>query len=148
MAYILVVDDDDIVAEHAANVLIGAGHASGSVSEAESALAVLKRRKPHLILLDQNMPGENGSTFLRQLRASPGFYDVPVIMLTGVQGLRDEDVAYLNGSQDYIRKPFDERMLVRAVNDTLLMRRQRGQDKPPHWAPAGDALPEPKARFL
>ena len=127
MAYILVVDDDDIVAEHAAQVLINAGHACGWVSDAKAALQVLARRKPDLILLDQNMPGESGTSMLRRLRNSPRFYDIPVIMLTGVHGIKDEQVAYYNGAQDYIRKPFSEKMLVFRIRQVLRSRETRAR---------------------
>lgn len=127
MAYILVVDDDDIVAEHAANVLMNAGHACGWVDSAEAAQDVLAKRKPDLILLDQNMPGDNGGTMLRKLRGSPRHYDVPVIMFTGQQGIKEEQIAYYNGAQDYIRKPFSERMLVFRVNQVLDARKGRGR---------------------
>ncbi|WP_271077614.1 response regulator transcription factor [Aurantiacibacter sp. MUD61] len=122
MAYILVVDDDDIIAEHAAQILIDAGHACGWVSDTKAALQVLTRRKPDLILLDQNMPGENGSSLLRRLRHSPRFFDIPVVMLTGVHGIKDEQVAYYNGAQDYIRKPFSEKMLIFRVRQVLRSR--------------------------
>ena len=82
MAHILVVDDDDIVAELASGILISAGHACGFVSDAAQAWQLLQWRRPDLLLLDEDMPGERGSTFLRRLRASPAFYDLPVIMFT------------------------------------------------------------------
>lgn len=125
MASILVVDDDDIVAEHATEVLINAGHACGWVGSAEDALKVLKSKRPDLMLLDQNMPGQNGQNLLRRLRNSPRFYDLPVIMLTGVTGLTEEEIAYFNGAQDYIRKPFGEKVLVFRVNQVLKARSGR-----------------------
>ncbi len=125
MAHILVVDDDDIVAERAAQVLIDAGHACGWVRDAESALKVITRRCPDLILLDENLPGENGTAFLRRLRNSARFYDLPVIMLTGVLGFKEEQIAFYNGAQDYVRKPFGERALVFRVRKLLEQRRDR-----------------------
>lgn len=122
MAYILVVDDDDIVAEHAARVLLDAGMACGFVSDAETAWQLLKHRRPDLILLDHNMPGENGGSLLRRIRTSPDLYDVPVIMLTGIQEVKQEQIAYYNGAQDYIRKPFSPRMLVYRVREVLRAR--------------------------
>ncbi|WP_133303939.1 response regulator [Aurantiacibacter aquimixticola] len=127
MAYILVVDDDDIVAEYAAKVLIGAGHACGWVSDAEEAQELLKKRRPDLILLDQNMPGENGTALLRRIRNSQTHFDVPVIMLTGVQGVKEEQIAYYAGAQDYIRKPFTDKMLIYRVRETLLSREGRAR---------------------
>lgn len=125
MAHILVVDDDDIVAERAAQVLIDAGHACGWVRDAESAMKVITRRRPDLILLDEGLPGENGTSFLRRLRNSARFYDLPVIMLTGVVGFKEEQIAYYNGAQDYIRKPFGERALEFRVRRLVENRRDR-----------------------
>ena len=125
MAHILVVDDDDILAENAARILIDAGHACGWVSDAKSAFEVLGKRRPDLVLLDQNMPGESGNSLLRRLRGSPRFYDLPIAMLTAVTGLKEEQVAYYNGAQDYIRKPFSEKMLVFRVNQILKARAGR-----------------------
>lgn len=122
MAYILVVDDDDIVAEYAAQVLIGAGYACGWVSDAEAAHKLLRNRRPDLILLDQNLPGENGTALLRRMRNSQNLFDVPVIMLTGVQGIKEEQIAYYAGAQDYIRKPFTDKMLVYRVRQLLRSR--------------------------
>ena len=125
MAHILVVDSDDIVAEQAAQVLIDAGHACGWVGDAQTAMKVLTRRRPDLILLDDNLPGESGTSLLRRLRNSELFYDLPVIMLTGVLGFKEEQIAYYNGAQDYIRKPFGELALVFRVNKLVEPRRAR-----------------------
>ena len=125
MAHILVVDSDDIVAERAAQVLIDAGHACGWVGDAETAMKVITRRRPDLILLDDNLPGESGTSLLRRLRNSERFYDLPVIMVTGVLGFKEEQIAYYNGAQDYIRKPFGERALVFRVEKLVDARRTR-----------------------
>ena len=125
MAHILVVDSDDIVAERAAQVLIDAGHACGWVGDAETAMKVITRRRPDLILLDDNLPGESGTSLLRRLRNSELFYDLPIIMLTGVLGFKEEQIAYYNGAQDYIRKPFGERALVFRVEKLVDARRFR-----------------------
>lgn len=130
MAHILVVDDDDILAENAARILIDAGHACGWVTDVNAAFIALHRRRPDLMLLDQNMPGENGATFLRRLRLSPRFYDLPVAMLTAVTGKEEEQIAYYNGAQDYIRKPFTERDLVYRVGRLLQQRGGRNKHTP------------------
>jgi two-component system, OmpR family, phosphate regulon response regulator PhoB len=130
MAHILVVDNDDIAAERAAQLLIDAGHACGWVSDAETAMKVINRRRPDLILLDENLPGECGTSFLRRLRNSPRFYDLPVIMLTTSMGFKEEQIAYYNGAQDYIRKPFGERSLVFRVKKLVDARRQRPAHQP------------------
>lgn len=125
MAHILVVDSEDMVAERAAQVLIDAGHACGWVRDAETAMKVITRRRPDLILLDEHLPGESGTTFLRRLRNSARFYDLPVIMLTSVLGFKEEQIAYYNGAQDYVRKPFEERALAFRVKRLVDSRRNR-----------------------
>jgi len=129
MAHILIVDDDDIVAELASEILLGAGHACGWVSTAEQAHKLLHWRRPDLLLLDEQLPGERGSGFLRRLRNSPRFYDLPVIMFTTIDGLQDERHAFYNGAQDYIRKPVNPKSLVWRVNKTLEARAQRPQHR-------------------
>lgn len=128
MAHILVVDDDDIVAELASEILISAGHACGFVSTAEEALKLLHWRRPDLLLLDERLPGERGTGFLRRLRNSPNFYDLPVLMFTSVDGEQDERRAYYDGAQDYIRKPVSPTELVWRVNQALKVR----ADRPKH----------------
>ena len=130
MAHILVIDDDDIVAELVSGILISEGHACGWVSNTREAEKLLSWRRPDLLLLDQNMPGETGGTLLKRLRGSPQFYDLPIIMLTAVQGVEDEQRAYYHGAQDYIRKPVNPKFLVWTVNQTLRARAER----PPHVA--------------
>ncbi len=125
MAHILVVDDDDIIAELACEILLEAGHACGWVSDAEEAMKLLQWRRPDLLLLDENLPGERGSGFLRRLRSSPQFYDLPVIMFTSIDGAEDEKRALFDGAQDYIRKPVHPKFLVWRVNHTLRSRAQR-----------------------
>ena len=125
MAHILVVDDDELVAERAAQVLIDAGHACGWLRDAESAFKVISRRRPDLLLLDENLPGQSGTDLLRRLRNSSQFYDLPVIMLSASLGFKEEQIALFNGAQDYIRKPFGERALVFRVKLLVESRRTR-----------------------
>ncbi len=125
MAYILIADDDEIVAEMASEVIISAGHACGWVTDGEQALELLKWRRPDLLLLDQDMPKISGARVLRALRNSPSLYDLPVIMFTAVTGAEDEQRARIHGAQDYIRKPFDQKFLIWRINQVLRARAER-----------------------
>lgn len=122
MAHILIVDDDDILAEYVANILMDAGHGCGWVNSNKEAMRLLDKRRPDLILLDQSMPEENGTSLLRRLKISPRFYDIPVIMLTSVSGIREEQIAYYHGVQDYLRKPVSEKLLLLRVRQLLRAR--------------------------
>lgn len=128
MAYILIADDDELISELASQVLIDAGHACGWVTSGEDCWALLRRRRPDLLLLDQDMPGMSGVTLLRKLRQSAEFYDLPVIMFTAMTGAQDESQAIYAGAQDYVRKPFDPKALTGRIQRVLAKRR----DQPRH----------------
>jgi len=119
MAHILIADDDEVIAEMASDILINAGHACGWVVDGLEAIKLLKWKRPDLVLLDQDMPGLSGVGVLRALRSSSEFYDLPVIMFTGMTGADDEQQALYHGAQDYIRKPFDPKFLTWKVNQVL-----------------------------
>ncbi|AWW74476.1 response regulator [Erythrobacter sp. KY5] len=128
MAYILIADDDELIAELASQVLIDAGHACGWVTSGEECWALLQRKRPDILLLDQDMPGISGVSLLRKLRQSEDYYDLPVIMFTAMSGADDETQAIYAGANDYIRKPFDPRGLTSRIQHILSKRR----DQPRH----------------
>lgn len=130
MAFILIADDDELIAELASQVLIDAGHACGWVTSGEDCWNLLQRRRPNVLLLDQDMPGISGISLLRKIRQSPDFYDLPVIMFTAMSGAQDEAQATFAGAQAYIRKPFDPKGLTSRVQRVLSMR----EDQPRHTA--------------
>ena len=139
MAYILIVDDDEIVAQIVSERLIAAGYGCGWITDGDEALALLKWRRPDLILLDQNMPGKTGSMVLREMRGSPQFYDLPVIMFTAIEGEADEDQARYYGAQGYVRKPFDAPVLLWKIRQVLKARESRSAHrdlKPPELSGA------------
>lgn len=127
MARILIADDDELIAELASEVLIDVGHACGWVTTGEEAWEVAHKRRPDILLLDQDLPGMSGVTLLRKLRGSPQFYDLPVVMFTAMSGAEDEAQAIYAGAQDYIRKPFDPSTLVSRVARVLAKRGNRLQ---------------------
>ncbi|QZD89967.1 response regulator [Qipengyuania aurantiaca] len=127
MPHILIVDDDEMIAQLASDVLMDSGHACGWVGDGEKALDLLRWRRPDLLLLDQDMPGLTGAQVLRSLRSSAQTYDLPVVMFTGISGVEDEHVAYHNGAQAYLRKPFEAEALIRVVDEVLTPRSERPQ---------------------
>jgi DNA-binding response OmpR family regulator len=125
MARIIMADDDEIVGELARDALIDAGHAVGLLDNGAEALRVIRARRPDLVILDCNMPEMSGLLVLRQMRDSADLSDTPVLILTGRQSDRDSEIAFYEGANDYMRKPFDPDELVFRVNE-LLERRRRG----------------------
>jgi two-component system phosphate regulon response regulator PhoB len=119
MAHILVVDDDDIVAELASEILMSDGHVCSFVSDTEEAWRLFRWRRPDLLMLDEAIPGGAALTFLRRLRTSPEFYDLPVIICTGATGPDRRRRAQHLGVQGFIRKPVHPRLLIWRVNQVL-----------------------------
>ena len=112
MARIILADDDEIVAQLVTDALMGAGHAVGWLKDGSSALDIIRRRPPHLVILDCGMPEMGGIEVLQQMRRSSELHAIPVLMLTGRQSATDEAIARFEGASDYIRKPFDAAQLI------------------------------------
>lgn len=129
MAHILVVDDDDIVAELASEILVSDGHVCCFVSDTAEAWRLFKWRRPDLLLLDEALPGGTALMFLRRLRTSPEFYDLPVIIFTGAKGPDGERRPLHLGVQGFIRKPVHPRLLIWRVNQVLGARSDRQQHR-------------------
>lgn len=129
MPSIMIVDDDDLAAEQTSNILIEAGLPCGWLTDPIEALGRMRWRRPDLLLLDHDMPQLTGREMLREMRRSPELYDLPVIMLTAMQGEHDEHSARHAGAQDYIRKPFDARYLLMKVRRQLDARAHRPQHR-------------------
>lgn len=125
MGRIILADDDELVASLVCDAFIAAGHAVGWLQDGRAALDVVRQRRPDLLILDCNMPEMSGILVLRELRRSPTLFDLPVLMLTGRQSDRDEEIVRYEGANDYLRKPFDPIVLVGRAE--ALMRHERSQ---------------------
>lgn len=112
MARVIVVDDHEIVGSILSDILIDAGHSVGWLEDGKAALAAMKRRPPHLAILDQNMPGMNGRDILRVMRTDLKLVMTPVMMLTAVKGETDKRISYYEGADHYMTKPFDPQEIV------------------------------------
>lgn len=79
------------------------------------AMKFLERKKTNLILLDYEMPEENGPAVLEKLRANDATKDVPVIFLTGVSEREKIQEALALKPQSYLLKPVDREKLLNAI---------------------------------
>ena len=140
MARILIADDDELIAELASEVLIDAGHACGWVTSAAAAWTCVQRKRPDILLLDHDMPGESGMTLLRRLRCSAELYDLPVIMFTAMSGEQDACQAIYAGAQDFLTKPFLPLDLVARVGRLIKLRGARPRHIDLRSAVAGSAM--------
>ncbi len=126
---ILIVDDDENIAELISLYLTKECYETKIVYDGEEALKVFPSFKPNLILLDLLLPGIDGYQVCRELRASS---QVPIIMLSAKGEIFDKVLGLELGADDYMIKPFDSKELVARVKAVL----RRYQAAPPPAAPA------------
>jgi len=119
---IYVTDDDPGIRELVAEYLTGQGYAVETAEDAVSLDRMLAVRKPDLLVLDWMMPGEDGLSVARRLRAQPGF--PPIIMLSARGEDIDRIIGLEVGADDYLPKPFNPRELLARIR--AVMRRQAG----------------------
>lgn len=118
---ILVVDDDAELRDLLRDYLVRQGIEVSVLHDAASLERRLERERPDLIVLDLMMPGVDGLTALRKLRATGD--DIPVIMLTARADDVDRIVGLELGADDYLGKPFNPRELLARVQAVLRRRR-------------------------
>ena len=106
---VLVVDDSAAIRKILQRVLRQTGMAIGTIHEAgdgQEALDLLKLHKPGLVLTDINMPKMDGLQFLAAVKASDGWRDIPIVMITTEGGETKVAEAVRLGAVGYVRKPF------------------------------------------
>jgi DNA-binding response OmpR family regulator len=111
---ILVIDDDAGLLQMIRAQLAGHYEVSLAESGAQALRLVEEGLLPDLVLLDIDMPGLDGYETLEKLRGNPETEDIPVIFLTGLDGVNDQVKGLGSGVVDYITKPF--------VRDVMLAR--------------------------
>ena len=113
---ILIVDDDNNIAELISRYLTKECFETMIVNDGEEALRVFPEFKPNLVLLDLMFPGMDGYQVCREMRAqSP----VPIIMLSAKGEVFDKVLGLELGADDYMIKPFDSKELVARVKAVL-----------------------------
>ncbi len=112
---VLVVDDSPTVLKLVGMALERQGHAVLVAANALQALARLDEVTPDLVLLDITMPHMDGFQLCKLIKGNPQTAGVPVVMLSGKDGLFDKVRGRLAGAIDHVAKPFDPAALVQAV---------------------------------
>jgi two-component system alkaline phosphatase synthesis response regulator PhoP len=130
---ILVVDDEPKIVSLARDYLVQAGFRVLSAGDGNTALAIARRERPDLVVLDLNLPKLDGLDVCRALRRES---DVPIIMLTARVEETDRLIGLELGADDYITKPFSPRELV--VRVRVVLRRVQGGVRQPGRLHVGD----------
>jgi two-component system response regulator ChvI len=135
MPIIALIDDDRNILTSVSIALEAEGYRIMTYSDGVSALEGFKTSPPDLAVLDIKMPRMDGMELLRRLRQSS---DMPVILLTSKEEEIDELFALKIGADDFIRKPFSQRLLVERVK--VILRRAMPKDSHNAKEPAANVL--------
>jgi two-component system OmpR family response regulator len=135
---ILIVDDDRDIRSLLADYLETNGYRTLTAENGTAMWKALDDVRPELLVLDLNLPGEDGLTLCRKLRATS---TLPVIMLTARNEPLDRILGLEMGADDYLPKPFEPRELLARIRSVL----RRSQAAPAAGGKAGEG--EQKIRF-
>ena len=124
MARIWIVDDEPLIRHAVLSVLQEVGHQSEGFGDAEQLYRGLvdpERGLPDLIILDHMLPDDDGAQVIHSLRERADYRDIPILLLTAVT---ESEAERLRDLAPVIRKPFDFRDLLAAVDEMLAASRQ------------------------
>jgi two-component system cell cycle response regulator DivK len=116
---ILLIEDNAVNRRLAQFLLKSQGYEVWEVTSAPEAFESLKERQPDLILMDIQLPGIDGLTATRQLKADPATRDIPVLAVTSYAMKGDETKAFEAGCSGYVTKPIDKTVFLQAVAKAL-----------------------------
>jgi two-component system response regulator ChvI len=132
---IALVDDDRNILTSVSIALQTEGFTTRLYSDGEAALKAFSDNPPDLAVLDVKMPRMDGMELLRRLREKS---DLPVIFLTSKDDELDEALGLAMGADDYIAKPFSQRLLLARIR--AILRRTEMRAAPPEENGAGEAV--------
>lgn len=116
---ILVIDDDAILCQTVRPILMNNGYSVLIASTGEEGLAVAKKQRPDLILLDVILPKMKGREVCKALKSCPETRDIPVIFLTAKDSDDDVDAEMEAGAEIHLTKPVTPELLVSTVRKVL-----------------------------
>ena len=115
MRTVLIADDDAMFRELVAEILKLGGYKVVSAEDGQVAWNLMQKQKVDIAVLDLNMPNMDGLELTRKIRSDARYKGLPVLMLT-IRAMLDDQVAgYDRGADDYLTKPFDNKMLLARV---------------------------------
>jgi len=123
MQRILIIDDNPTNLKLACSVLEMEGYSITSAVDAEDAMGLVSKHTFDLILTDIELPGMDGLTLARTLKASPATGKIPIIAITAFAMKGDDTKALEAGCDGYITKPIDTRKLGRQIAEVLGQKR-------------------------
>lgn len=128
---ILVIEDDDIVAKTIERVLRGNEFKVTIARSGVEGLQIARRYPPELVILDVVMPGMDGYTVCREMRADQLLQEVPILFLTAKSKDEDKIVGFKAGADDYLGKPFNIDELLLRIHAILRRARRNAVETTP-----------------
>ncbi|MCS7202879.1 MAG: response regulator [Thermodesulfovibrio sp.] len=116
---ILIVDDDKTTRKMISLILRSKGYEVVTAENGMEALQKLGLEKINLILTDMNMPYMDGIEFTKQVRATPDFAHIPIVMLTTEADEEEKNKAYEAGVDDYIVKPATAEQIIDSMKKII-----------------------------
>jgi CheY-like chemotaxis protein len=116
---VLVADDEEDIKVVLRMFLEAVGYEVVTAFDGLDALEQIKSTKPDVVLMDIMMPVIDGIEVVRQMKATPGIRDIPVVMLTAAAQSDMVERAIQAGAADYIVKPFEPETVQRAIEKVL-----------------------------
>jgi len=120
---VLIIDDDEVLAEHYRLVLVAAGMLAEKVSKPAEALEAMGNLRPDLVLMDLHMPECSGAELAHVIRYHEGFQSVPIVYLSAEEALDQQIRALGSGADDFLTKPISDVYLVASVRARALRSR-------------------------
>ncbi len=118
---ILIVDDSNVVRMTLSGILKEAGYEVVEAEDGQMALDRAAQTKIDLVVSDVNMPVMDGLTFVKELKNTPEYRYVPIIMLTTVTGQADIEKGKAAGVKAWMIKPFEKEKMLNAISKLLMM---------------------------
>lgn len=123
--FILAVDDNPTNLKLAGDILESAGFSVLRAGDTKEARRIMEQITPDMILVDIQMPGEDGLEFTRRLRAVPLYRDLRIVAMTALAMPGDREKALAAGCDGYIVKPIDTRRLPAQLREIFDLPRER-----------------------
>lgn len=116
---VMIVDDDEVARVLTEKALDGRGYELVFAADGMTALGMLRRGRPDLILMDVNLPDIDGVELTQRLKALPGLAEVPVVMVTGEARRETLESSMSAGAAGFIVKPFGREALIAKLDRFL-----------------------------
>lgn len=114
------VDDSPLVCQNLETIITKEGYSFLGIQDSLKAVPILLKNKPNFIFLDLIMPVTNGYELCSQLKKIPIFQNIPIVILTGKDGLIDRMRAKMAGSTDFLTKPATEEIVLNMIHKYIL----------------------------